>query len=204
MEAPASLPSTSAAISAEATKGLDGSYSVTLIATPTPLPVNSPDLGSAAAKASSQLGTFSTTPVSSTSAAASYVKSTAGEDLAACTGPKSSEDLAGTTVTSCDSAEGPALSWTAGAWQVQLVDEGGTAPPSAAASSVAAWLASHTLPSTPEGLVSVSVPGSPAAGPSVTSVVVWYSNRDVYQVSAPGNELTALRLAASMKPWPSG
>ncbi len=198
------LPATSAAISAEATKGLDGSYSVTLVATSAPLPVNSPELGSAAAKASSELGTFSTTPVASAAAAASYLASTAGEDLAACVGPKTPTSLPGATAVSCATADGPAISWTRGAWKFQVVDNGGTSAPGTVASAVASWLARNTLPPAAAGLVSVAVPGSPAAGTSTTSVVVWYSNQDVYQVSAPGGELAALRLASSMRPWPGG
>lgn len=204
MEAPVSLPSTSAAISAEASKGLDGSYSVTLVATKTPLPVNSPELGSQAQAQSSELGTFSTTPVASPTAAAGYIKSTATEDLASCTGPKASVNLPGAKATSCPTAEGPAISWTSGNWQIQVVEQGASKLPEPAASAVASWLQANSLPSTPTGLVSESVPGSPAAGPEVTSVVVWYSSHDVYQVSAPGNELAALRLASSMRPWPNG
>jgi hypothetical protein len=202
MEAPVKLPAVPAAISAEATKGLDGSYSVTLVATPTPLPVNSPQLAPAAAKPSSELGTFSTTPVASVAAAASYLASTAREDLATCAGQKTPLSLAGTMATTCATAEGPAVNWAIGAWKVQVLDDGGTSVPAEVASAVASYLRSNALPSAAEGLVSVAVPGSPAAGMSTTSVVVWYTARDVYQVSAPGDALAALRLASSMRPWP--
>jgi hypothetical protein len=202
MEAPVKLPAAPAAISAEATKGLDGSYSVTLVATPTPLPVNSPQLAPAAAKPSSELGTFSTTPVASVAAAASYLASTAREDLATCAGQKTPLSLAGTMATTCATAQGPAVNWTIGVWKVQVLDDGGASAPVEVASAVASYLRSNALPPAAEGLVSVAVPGSPDAGMSTTSIVVWYTARDVYQVSAPGDALAALRLASSMRPWP--
>lgn len=204
MEAPSSLPATSAAVSAEATKGLDGSYSVTLIATSNTLPVNSPELGSAAANPRSLLGTFSTTPVASVDAAASYLQTTAGQDLATCSGPQSPANLPGTAATTCQTAQGPAVSWTSGVWKVQVLDQGGTQPATSVAASLASWLSSHTLPEAAQGVVSVSVPGSAAEGTSTTSVVVWYAGHDVYQVSAPGQQLSALEIAASMRPWPGG
>jgi hypothetical protein len=204
MEAPAKLPATLGAVSAEATKGLDGSYSVTLVATQQQLPVNSPELGAAAANPRSLLGTFSTTPVASAAAAASYLHTAASQDLASCTGPKASASFAGTPATTCETSEGPAVSWSSGAWKVQVLDQGGDQFPTSQASSLASWLGGHSLPAAAQGVVAVSVPASAAEGSSVTSEVVWYSGQDVYQVSVPGSELGALQLASSMRPWPGG
>ena len=201
MEAPATLPATTAgAISAEATKSLDGSYSVTLIATPKPEGVNSPELGPAAANLSSDLGTFSTTPVDSAQAAASYLASA----LTGCAGPPKPLHLPGTDATACNTAQGPAVDWGAGAWKVQVLDQGGTAAPLPQAADLSAWLAGHDLPPATQGVVTVTVPGGPQAGTAVTSAVIWYVGHDVYQVSAPGRELAALDLAGAMKPWPGG
>ena len=201
MEAPATLPATTAgAISAEANKSLDGSYSVTLIATPKPEPVNSPDLGPAAANPSSDLGTFSTTPVDSTKAAASYL----GSALTGCAGPQKPLSLPGTAATTCSTAQGPAVGWNTGTWKVQVLDQGGTATPTPQAAKLASWLAGHRLPQATQGVVTVTVPGGPQAGTAVTSAVIWYAGHDVYQVSAPGRELAALDLAAAMEHWPGG
>jgi hypothetical protein len=201
MEAPAALPTTpAAAISAEANKSLDGSYSVTLIATPKPEPVNSPDLGPAAANPSSDLGTFSTTPVDTTQAAVSYL----GSALTGCAGPQKSLSLTGTTATICSTAQGPAVGWSTGTWKVQVLNQGGTATPTPQAAKLASWLAGHSLPQATQGVITVTVAGGAQAGTAVTSAVIWYVGHDVYQVSAPGSELGALDLAASMEPWPGG
>lgn len=204
MQAPDELPATAGAVSAEATKGLDGSYSVTLVATPRQLPVNSPALGSASANPRSLLGTFSTTPVASTAAATSYLETTAQQDLASCSGPKATVSLTGTAATACSTSSGAAISWALGPWKVQVLDEGGSTEPTSQADVLASWLASHSLPAAAQGVVSVSLPASTAVGTSVTSEVIWYYGRDVYQVSAPGSVLAAVELAASMRPWPGG
>lgn len=203
MEAPNALPSTHLSVSAEATKSLDGSYAVTLIATSSPEPVNSPNLGPSAADPSSDLGTFSTTPVASSGSAASYLQSA----LTSCAGPKVPVTLtgnAGTSATSCSTAQGPVVSWSTGSWKVVVVDEGGTTVPSSEAAALASWLTSHSLPKASQGAVSVTVPGTPQAGPAITSAVIWYLGDDVYQVSTSGSEMAALYLAASMRPWPGG
>ncbi|MCL6091977.1 MAG: hypothetical protein M1435_03395, partial [Actinobacteria bacterium] len=202
MEAPKTLPPTNASVSAEANKSLDGSYSVTLIATASPEPVNSPDLGPAAANPSSDLGTFSTTPVASGGAAATYLQSA----LSNCDGHEQPVRLTGTastTATTCSTAQGPAVVWDVGSWKVQVLDEGGTAVPSAQAAMLAGWLAAHSLPKANRGVVAITVPGSPQAGTATTSAVIWYLGADIYQVSAPRGELAALDLAASMRPWPA-
>jgi hypothetical protein len=202
MEAPKTLPPTNASVSAEANKSLDGSYSVTLIATANPEPVNSPDLGPAAANPSSDLGTFSTTPVSSGGAASNYLQSA----LSGCDGHEQPLRLTGTastTATTCSTSQGPAVVWDVGTWKVQVLDEGGTAVPSSEAATLADWLAAHSLPTARQGVVTITVPGSPQAGTTTTSAVIWYLGADIYQVSAPGGELAALDLAASMRPWPA-
>lgn len=203
MEAPTTLPATNSFVSAEANKSLDGSYSVTLIATTKPEPVNSAALGPAAADPSSDLGTFSTTPVDSASTAASYLQSA----LTGCAGserPLQLTSSASTAAATCSTAQGPAVVWNSGGWKVQVLDEGGTSVPYAQATALASWLRTHSLPSATQGVISVTVPGSPQAGTATTSAVIWYLGEEVYQVSAPGSELAALYLAAAMRPWPGG
>jgi hypothetical protein len=81
---------------------------------------------------------------------------------------------------------------------------GGSRPPFGPAEALAAWLGSHHLPVASAGVVSVSVPGTPEAGPTTSSLAIWQAGKDVYQASAPGGVFRALELAASMLPWPSG
>jgi hypothetical protein len=203
LEAPATLPATAGAISAE-TSGLGGTYSVTLIATAKPVPVNSPELAAAAANPASDLGTFSTTPTSSLAAAAAYLRTSSGQYISACAGAAASIRLPGTLARGCATAEGEALTWRDGPWQVQVSLVGGSRPPYGPAEALAAWLGRHQLPVASAGVVSVSVPGAPEAGTTTSSLAIWQAGKDVYQASAPGGVLRALELAASMLPWPSG
>jgi hypothetical protein len=203
LEAPATLPAVAGAISAE-TSGLGGTYSVTLIATEKPEPVNSPQLAAAAANPASDLGTFSTTRAASLAAATTYLRASSSQYISACAAPADHVQLGGTTARGCPTAQGDALTWAEGPWEIQVSLVGGSRPPTATALALAAWLKSHSLPETSEGVVSVSVPGTPEAGTTTSSVVTWQAGEDVYQVSAPGGELRALELAASMAPWPSG
>jgi hypothetical protein len=204
LEAPEVLPSAPAAVSAEAS-GLGGTYSVTLIATPTEEPVNSPQLASAAGNPASDLGTFSTIASTSTADASRFLRSSRAQDIATCAGPSTPVRLGGTVAaTACPSAQGPVLNWDVGAWKVQVQRVGGSKDANAQATILARWLATHALPAAADGgLVSVSVPGTPEAGSSVSSIVLWDHGANVYQTSAPGNELAALDLAISLKPWPA-
>jgi hypothetical protein len=202
LEAPDVLPAAPAAVSAE-TSGLGGTYSTTLIATPTQEVVNSPDLATAASNLASDLGTFSTTAVSSSGSASSYVGANAVQDIAPCSGARTPVRLGATTATSCQTAQGPAVSWHMGPWLAQV--ESANAPaPTAAASAVTSWLAEHALPSARKGLISVSVTGATQAGNGASCIILWSYNSDVYQVSAPGSGEAALRMAQSMRPWPGG
>lgn len=204
LEAPDVLPPAPAAISAEAT-GLGGTYSVTLIATARPEPVNSPKVASAAADQASDLGSFSSIPTSSPAVAAQHVQVSLSTDLAPCSGPASSVAVnqAG-SVTSCTTPQGLALNWHAGPWTVQVQAVGGTKPPTAAADAVATWLSSHHLPAATGGVISVSVPESAEAGSTTSAQVLWDQSNDVYEVTALHDEVQALDMAASMRPWPAG
>jgi hypothetical protein len=202
LEAPDVLPAAPAAVSAE-TSGLGGTYSTTLIATSAQEPVNSPDLASAASNRASDLGTFSTTAVSSPASAGSYVGANTVQDVASCSGTGVPVRLGATQATSCQTAQGPAVSWHVGPWLAQVSSVNGPEP-TATANSVASWLADHALPSAGKGLISVSVAGGPQAGNGASCIVLWNYGSDVYQVSAPGNGRAALQMAESMRPWPSG
>ncbi|MGH9105996.1 MAG: hypothetical protein ACRDZX_09195 [Acidimicrobiales bacterium] len=202
-EAPDVLPAAPAAVSAEAT-GLGGTYSVTLIATATQEPVNSPQLGSAARNPASELGTFSTTPTASSAAASSYLDASAGQDISSCSGAATPVHLGATPADSCLTDQGAALTWAVGPWRVQVQTVGGSKAPAAAGTALASWLAGHRLPPASKGVVAVSVPGSAEAGNSTTSEVLWDEGHDVYETGGPGNGLEALDLAASMRPWPGG
>lgn len=202
LEAPDVLPSVPAAVSAE-TSGLGGTYSTTLIATRAEEAVNSPDLAAAATNPASDLGTFSTTAVSSPGSASSYVGANALQDIAPCSGASSSVRLGPTIAASCQTAQGPAVSWHVGRWLAQVGSANAPAP-TAAANSMASWLADHALPSAGEGLISVSVTGATQPGNGASCIVLWSYGSDVYQVSARGNGPAALQMAESMRPWPGG
>ncbi len=202
LEAPDVLPAAPAAVSAE-TSGLGGTYSTTLVATPTQEAVNSPDLATAASNLASDLGTFSTTAVSSSGSASSYVGANAVQDVAPCSGTRAPVRLGPTVATSCQTAQGPAVTWHVGPWLAQV--ESANAPtPTAAASSVASWLAEHALPAAGKGLISVSLTGATQPANGASCIVLWSYSRDVYQVSAPGSGEAALQMAESMRPWPGG
>jgi len=201
LEAPDTLPHAAAAISAEAS-GLGGTYSVTLIATSLPEPVNSPEIAAAAANPASDLGTFSTIVTTSTATAARYLRESSDEDLSVCAGTAAAMRIAAEVASTCPTALGPAVNWQAGAWRAQVDHLGGAGPALRATKLVMAWLATHALPaSTAGGLVAISVPGTRAAGAAVTAVVVWAHGSDIYQVRAAGSALSALSLAVAMAPW---
>jgi hypothetical protein len=203
LEAPDGLPPAPAAVSAE-TSGLGGTYSTTLIATRSQEPVNSPGLATAASNLASDLGTFSTTAVSSSGSATSYVGADSSEDVAPCSGTSAPVRLGPTMATLCQTDQGPAISWHVGPWLAQVESVNGPLPTGPAAHSVALWLARHALPSAGKGLISVSVTGARGPGKGASGIVLWSYNSDVYQVNAPGNGLAALQIAGSMRPWPGG
>jgi hypothetical protein len=201
LEAPEVLPLAPAAVSAE-TSGPGGTYSTTLIATPSQEPVNSPDLAAAARGLASDLGTFSTTAASSSAAASSYVGANTVPNVAPCSGSSSPVRLGATVATSCQTAQGPAVSWHAGRWLALVESVDGATPIGATANSVASWLASHALPPTGKGLISVSVTAASQPGHGASCIVLWSYSSAVYQVNAPDNERAALQIGASMRPWP--
>ncbi len=204
LEAPDALPGAPAYVSAEAT-GLGGTYSVTLVATDKPVPVNSPQLAAVAAKQSSDLGSFSTIPASSPAVAAEHVQSSQSNGLAPCTGASTVATVPGARgASSCPTPQGVALNWHSAQWLVQVGGVGGAKAPLTTAAAVAGWLASHSLPAATGGVVSVSVPESSQAGSTSSTEVMWYLGSDVYEVTALRDELAALDMAASMRPWPAG
>lgn len=202
IEAPAVLPATRSAVSAETT-GLGGAYSVQLIATPIAEPVNSPSVGQAAANPGSDLGSFSTIAAASAAVAHAHLVQNSSQDLAVCSGPQNSLPLAGAASgRSCPTSQGEAITWTSGPWEYQVQEVGSATVPVAAARAVAQWVASDRLPSASSGLVYVSVPGTPEAGSSPSAVVAWQQGTDVYQVTTQTSYIAALVMAASMRPWP--
>lgn len=203
LEAPDVLPATPGAVSAEVVP-LAGTYSITLIATPTEEPVNSPQLAAAAADPSSDLGTFSVTASASAADAQADLHRNQQEDLEPCSGPSTPLALHAQAATTCTTAQGPVVNWALGTWAVQVADLGGTSVPTSTATDVANWLASHVFPQAASGVVSVSVPGPDQAGNAATTTVVWDLGTDVYQVDARRQPSAALELASSMRPWPSG
>lgn len=204
LEAPDALPAAPGYVSAEAT-GLGGTYSVTLVATDKPVPVNSPQLAAVAARQSSDLGSFSTIPASSPAVAAEHVQGSQSSGLAPCAGPSSAATVPGATgATSCPTPQGVALNWHSAQWRVQVDGVGGAKAPVTTAATVAGWLVSHSLPAATGGVVSVSVPESSEAGSTTSTELMWYRGSDVYQVTALRDELAALDMAASMRPWPTG
>jgi hypothetical protein len=208
LEAPATLPTAPAAISAQATQ-LGGTDSVTLVATSSPLPVNDPSLPSTPG---TDLGTFTTTATSSPAAASGNVASQATDALAVCSStPSTPVTVDGaTSATTCPSAMGTLVQWTDGTWQVQVLDTtaaaspqagsagAGTADPgvTAVGDQVAGWIATHRLPTATAGFVDVIVgAGTPS------SALTWAEGADVYQTRSGQGATAAAGLAASMVPW---
>ncbi|HET9059119.1 MAG TPA: hypothetical protein VFN61_04300 [Acidimicrobiales bacterium] len=201
IEAPDVLPPIKSAVSAETT-GLGGAYSVQLIATPTAQPVNSPAVGQAAANPSSDLGSFSTTGATSPAVAHAHLVASKSEDLAACSGAPSTAGLASIPgARACPTAQGDAITWGSAQWEYQVQEVGAGTVPVRAAQALGAWLSTHSLPAADSGIVSVSVPGTAEAGSSPSAVVVWQRGSDVYQVTSQTGYISALAIAASMRPW---
>jgi hypothetical protein len=189
LEAPVTLPPTADAVSAQTTD-LGGSDSVTLVATPKPLPVNDPSL---AYSPSTDLGTFTSSPTADLAAAARFIATDASNSLAGCTGTAAPIQIAGASGTSCQTFQGMAITWTAGDWKVQVLSTTGTSAPTQAAAEVQQWIATRGLPAASAGVFSAATPGS--------SSLAWSQSSDVYQTRSPQSLTAAAALASSMRPW---
>jgi hypothetical protein len=189
LEAPVIIPSAPAAVSAQTTD-LGGSDSVTLIATPHPLPVNDPSLSY---HPSTNLGTFTSTVTATDEAAARFLATAEASTLATCSGSSSLADVDGVPAESCPTAEGEAITWSIGAWKMQVLALGGSAPPASQAAEVESWIVAHPLPAASAGLLSAVTPGA--------SSLVWEQGPAVYQTRSQQSLTAAASLAASMRPW---
>lgn len=194
------LPPAPAAVSAQAS-GLGGTDSVTLVATPQALPVNDPALTSGGAGIA-DLGTFSTTATASAGYAASSLASAASHTLAACAGPVTAVSVGVPGATACPAMVGGVIDWSDGAWSVQVQDLGSPASPVAAASALAAALASSQLPAADRGIISVVVPATASDGTATTASLQWQRGADVYTVRTSRGAAASLALASSMRPYP--
>lgn len=200
--APIRLPSVSGYITAQ-TGGLGGKDNVTLIVTPTPVPVNGPALSSAGA--GKELASFATTPTASQSNAAGQLAQARSQSIAACGGPSSATSLSnGAAATTCPTLEGAAVNWTVGNWTVQVLSLDGTSPPMAEADHVAVLLSPTALPQSDSGgIVSIVVPGNPSAGSSTTAAFEWTVGTDVYEVRSSDDPDSAVAVAGAMRPYPA-
>jgi len=201
LEAPDRLPAAPAAVSAEAT-GLGGTYAVTLIATATQEPVNAPQLGAAAGNPATDLGTYSTTPTATAATAAAFLATASTQDIAGCTGPGTPAPIGAAGASSCQTDQGPAITWDVGSWRAQVQSVEGTRAPVQQATALASWLAHNSLPPSASGVIAVAVPGSAQDGTATTSTVLWDYGSDVYQVTTRDSVLDALGIASTMRPWP--
>lgn len=189
LEAPISIPSAPAAVSAQTTD-LGGSDSVTLVATPTALPVNDPSLSY---QPSTDLGTFTSTVTATEEAATRFLASAEASTLATCSGPSKPTTVGGFTARSCPTAQGEAITWSDGAWKVQVLAFGGSAAPTSQAAEVESWIGAHPLPAASAGLLSAVTPRA--------SSLVWEQGSAVYQTRSAQSLTAAASLAASMRPW---
>lgn len=200
-EAPIHLPVVTGYVTAQ-TGGLGGQDNVTLVATSTPMPVNSPQLASA--NAGREIASFSTTPTASTANASTALSQARSQSIASCGGPSSPVTLStGTPATTCPTLDGAAVNWSIGPWQVQVMTLDGTTPSTAEAGHVDALLHSTGLPASDAGgIVSVVVPGKPSAGSADTAALEWTRGADVYQVRSSDDPDSAIAVAAAMRPYP--
>lgn len=199
--APVRLPAVNGFVSAQ-TGGLGGQDNVTLIVTPTQLPVNSPALSSGAGR---ELASFSTTPTASASNASGELARARSQSIAGCQGPSTAIVLAGgVAATTCPTIEGAAVNWTVGTWNVQVLTLDGTTPSTAEANHLAPVITAASLPqSDAGGVLSVVVPGSPSAGSADTAALEWTVGADVYQVRSSDDPDSALAVAGAMRPYPA-
>lgn len=199
--APIAVPAGKGAVSAQ-TSGLGGAVTVTLVATPSPLPDNSPQMPSPS-RSVSEIASFSTTAAGSPAAAAAAL-SRAGAEVAACGGPSVPAAVPGTHGADiCQTVSGGAVEWTSGTWQVQVSTLGGARPSEAEAATVASLISGHPLPAhSGAGIVSVQVPAGPQDGSSVTAAVIWRGGSDFYQVRSLTGAAHAIEVASAMRAYP--
>ena len=189
LEAPASLPPTENAVSAQTTD-LGGSDSVTLIATPIALPVNDPSLSYSP---STNLGTFTSSPTADVAAANRFMTTDATNTLASCAGAAIPTRVLGLSATECSTLQGSAVNWTVGNWRIQVLSAGTTAAPTAEATEVQQWIAANDLPVASAGIFSAVAPAS--------SALAWTNGKGVYQTRSTQSVAAAAQLATAMRPW---
>jgi hypothetical protein len=201
-EAPIRVPQYAGYLTAQ-TGGLGGQDNVTLIATPSPVPVNSSGLTSSGG---TELASFSTTPTASSSNATSSLSQANSQNIDSCGGASQSQELSGgTQAMSCATVDGDALNWTFEGWQVQVLTLSGTTPPTDEANRVASALSSSGVPASDgAGFITVQVPANSSVGTSDTAAVEWVVGSDVYQVRSSDNPIAAIQTAAAMRPYPAG
>jgi hypothetical protein len=200
--APLRLPSTSGYVTAQ-TGGLGGQDNVTLISTPTPVPVNSPQLSGSQG---TELASFSITPTASVADARSSLTQSTGQSIDSCGGAAQPVTLSdGTAATTCPTLDGASVNWSFEEWKVQVVTLSGTSPSLTEASAVASELTSVGLPeSDVGGFVSVVVPASASVGGADTAALEWTTGPDEYQVRSSDNPKAAIEVASAMVPYPAG
>ena len=200
-EAPIRLPQEQGYVTAQ-TGGLGGQDNVTLVVTPQPVPVDSPELSTAQTK---ELASFATTPTASASTAQSQLAQQKNLAVAACGGASSPVTLAdGTPAAGCPTLDGAAITWQHAGWTVQVVTLSGQSPSTAEASQIEATLAAAPLPAGAGGFVSVQVPANASVGSSTTAAVEWAAGADDYQVRSTDDPVGALEVASAMRPYPGG
>ncbi len=199
-EAPARLPPFTGYVTAQ-TGGLGGEANTTLIATPRPVAVNSPELSSSGG---SELASFSTTPTASVSNAQSSLARQKSQSIAACGGPSQTVSLSnGVQATTCPSLDGATVNWLSAGWQFQVLTLDGTNPSTAEASQIARTIAASGLPSSAGGgIVTVEVPANASVGTLDTAALAWTLGADFFQVRSTDNPTDAIEVAAAMRPYP--
>ena len=208
-QAPIRLPPVSGYVTAE-TGGLGGQANVTLIVTPSPVPVDSPSLSSTAA--GRELASFSTTSTASAAAAQGELAGDRSQSLASCQGASSPLTLGdGTKAASCPTVEGSAIDWDIGNWALQVLALDGSTPPIGEADHIDTLVAGGASGNAPTGglpvgdtggIASVVVPGSSSAGSADTAAIEWTVGADVFQVRSSDDPDSAFAVAAAMRPFP--
>ncbi len=199
-EAPIRLPPFTGYVTAQ-TGGLGGEANTTLIATPKPVAVNSPELSPSGG---SELASFSTTPTASVSNAQSSLARQKSQSIAACGGPSQTVSLSdGAQATTCPTLDGATVNWHSAGWQIQVLTLNGTNPSTAEASQIAQTIAASGLPSSAGGgIVTVEVPANPSVGTLDTAALAWALGADFYQVRSTDNPTDAIDVAAAMRQYP--
>lgn len=109
--------------------------------------------------------------------------------------PTSQTSLGSGSVTARFYGSSDSLIWNSGNWTCEVV---GSAHPTAVATPIAVYLASHPLPFS-TGVLTVIA----GAGTSDTTTLAWNHGANVYTVSQTGAPIAAIQTAAAMAPYPA-